>query len=446
MTIVAWCSLVLGIIGCLFPTTALLRRPGSIDHLSMWYLGFALPGSELSALLATIGVVLAAGAWALGVDALGVGRWALALHGVAVVGLVWVIWRSRGAFDAIDGALRDAWGADYSKRIAPSRVPLLRRKLDPAHWWRPMGYGRDDVLWTRHIPFIEPAHKQQHLDVIVSRTPAPGPRPVLLNIHGGGWVIGEKGTQAMPLLMHMASSGWLEDDADYRLSPGVRMPEHLIDVKRAIAWTRANAARHGGDARFIVITGGSAGGHLVALAALTANQPQWQPGFEAADTRVQAVLDMYGKVDILAERAPDAHFQQFLENKVLPAPRAAHEALWRAMAPATYLRAGAGQVGPPFFVVHGTHDELIEVDEARWFAQRLREGLGNEVIYAEVPNAHHGFDVPHSLRSDLSVEAFQRWLEVQYAAWCEREGVIPTPAPASAAASQASPERASARA
>ena len=446
MTIVAWCSLVLGIIGCLFAGTALLRRPGSIDGLSMWYLGFALPGSELSALLATIGVVLAAGAWALGIDALGVGRWALALHGLAIAGLVWVIWRARGAFEAIDGALRAAWGADYAKRIAPQRLSLLRRKLDPAHGWRPMSYRRDDVLWTRHIPFIDPAHAQQHLDVIVSRTPAPGPRPVLLNIHGGGWVIGEKGTQAMPLLMHMASCGWLVVDADYRLSPGVRMPEHIIDVKRAIAWTRDNAARHGGDPRFIVITGGSAGGHLVSLAGLTANQPQWQPGFENADTRVQAVLNMYGKVDILAERAPDAHFQDFLERKVLPGPRAAHEDLWRAMAPASYLRAGAGEVGPPFFVVHGTHDELIQIDEARWFVQRLRQGLGNEVLYAEVPNAHHGFDVPHSLRSDLSVEAFQRWLEVQYAAWCQREGVQPTAAPAAAALSPESLQRAGAKA
>ncbi len=442
MTIVAWCSLLLGIIGCLFAVTALLRRPGSIDRLSIWYLVFALPGSELSALLATIGVVLGAGAWALGIDALDIGRWALALHAVAIVGLVWVIWRSRGAFDAIDGAVREALGADYEKQIAPTRVSLLRRKLDPGHWWRPMGYRRDDVLWTRHIPFVANPHKQQHLDVIVSRTPAPGPRPVLLNIHGGGWVIGEKGTQAMPLLMHMASCGWLVVDADYRLSPGVRMPEHIIDVKRAIAWTRESAAKHGGDPRFIVITGGSAGGHLVALAGLTGNQPQWQPGFEAADTRVQAVLQMYGKVDLLAEREPDAHFQEFLERSVMPAPRAAHDAMWRAMAPASYLRAGGGEAGPPFFVVHGTHDELIPLDEARWFVQRLREGLGNEVIYAEVPNAHHGFDVPHSLRCDLTVEALQRYLEVQYARWCARAGVLPTPAQAQQAVASDTLQRA----
>ncbi|HPO21116.1 MAG TPA: prolyl oligopeptidase family serine peptidase, partial [Rubrivivax sp.] len=165
-------------------------------------------------------------------------------------------------------------------------------------------------------------------------------------------------------------------------------------------------------------------------------------GFEAADTRVQAVLQMYGKVDLLAERVPDAHFQEFLERSVMPAPRAEHEALWRAMAPSSYLRAGAGQAGPPFFVVHGTHDELIPLDEARWFVQRLREGLGNEVIYAEVPNAHHGFDVPHSLRCDLSVEAFQRYLEVQYARWCEREGVLPTPAQAQPAAAPEALQRA----
>ena len=107
-------------------------------------------------------------------------------------------------------------------------------------------------------------------------------RLVLLNIHGGGWVIGNKGTQAMPLLMHMASHGWLVVDADYRLSPSARMPDHIVDVKRAIAWTGASTPPTTVATRAIVITGGSAGGHLVAPRwRLTANQREWQPGFEA---------------------------------------------------------------------------------------------------------------------------------------------------------------------
>lgn len=428
MIIAAWVSFVLGLIGCLFAATALMRRPGSIDRLSVWFLGFALPGSELTAVLATLGVVLAAAAWALGVEGHPVGVAALALHALAVAGLLLVIWRSRATAGAIDVALSAALGAGYRRGIAANRAPLIRRKLDPAHWWRPFSFGLPDVQWTRDIPYTANAHRQQHLDMFVSRSAAPGPRPVLLNIHGGGWMIGNKGTQAMPLQMHMARSGWLVFDADYRLSPGARMPDHLVDVKRAIAWVRENAAQHGGDPRFIVLTGGSAGGHLTALAALTANQPQWQPGFEAADTRVQAAVPFYPKVDLLAERVPDPQFQDYLQRNVMPGSQPDHAALWRAMAPATHLGSVPAGAHPPFFVLHGTHDELIPVDEVRWFVERLRKQLGNEVIYAEIPYAHHGFDVFHSLRADLLVEAMQHYLEIQYAQWCRREGLEPTPA------------------
>jgi acetyl esterase/lipase len=433
-TVVAWTALLLGLIGVTFAWCALVPRGGSIDRLSMWYLGFGLPGSELSALLATLGVVFAAAGLALGLEAHPVGRVALALHALAIAGLLWALWRARGTADVIDAAFRAAFGPDYAAQIAPSRRPLLARKLAPAWWWKPMSYRRPEVEWKRHIPYVDAAHRQQHLDVMVARTPASGPRPVLLNIHGGGWMIGNKGTQAMPLQMHMASRGWLVVDADYRLSPGVRMPDHLVDVKRAIAWTRAHAAELGGDPRFIVITGGSAGGHLVALAALTANQPQWQPDFEDADTQVQVVVPFYGKYDLLGEHRPDAHFEDFMARNVMPGPLAAHAALWRAMQPTSHLGTVDASQAPPFLVLHGTHDVLIPLAEARWFADQLRRHYPGEAVYVELPYAQHGWDVPHSLRADLTVEAMQRYLELQYTRWCERHGVTPTPAEGAPAA------------
>jgi acetyl esterase/lipase len=430
VTLASWSILVLGLLGFLFAWCALVPRGGSVtDKIAPWYLGFGLPGSELSPLLATIGVVFAVSGWALGAGERVPGRIGLALHVVAVLGLGWAWWRARGTFGVIDAVFRTAWGRDYENEIPPSRRALLTRKLSPAMWWKPMSFRHPDVEWKRHIPYVADAHEQQHLDVMVSKQPAAGPRPVLLNVHGGGWMIGKKGTQAMPLLVHMARNGWLVVDADYRLSPGARMPAHLVDVKHAIAWTRAHAAEHGGDPCFIVITGGSAGGHLVALAALTANQPEWQPGFESADTRVQVVVPFYGKYDMLGQHRPDAGFADFMTRNLMPGPREAHEALWRGMHPASHLRALDPSEAPPFLVLHGTHDVLIPLEEARWFVAELRKHYPAEVVYVEVPHAHHGWDVPHSLRADLTVEALQRYLEVQYARWCRRHGLQPTPQP-----------------
>lgn len=68
-------------------------------------------------------------------------------------------------------------------------------------------------------------------------------------------------------------------------------------MKQALAWVKANIAEYGGDPDAVCITGGSAGGHLTALAALTPNDPKWQPGFEDADTSVAAAVPVYGRYD-----------------------------------------------------------------------------------------------------------------------------------------------------
>lgn len=423
-TAVGWISFFFGVLGAMTAWAAVVPKVGRLDKLSMWYLGFSLTGSELAALLATGGVVLGAAAWALGAGELTIGQIALCLHALAVAGLLLAIWRSRTAFDVLDGGLRAVLGDDYEQRIAPDRRALIRRCLQPAKWWRPFTFPLPDVDWHRHIDYVAGAHephKQQRLDVLVGRHAPPGPRPVLINIHGGGWKIGDKGSQAMPLLMHMASCGWVVMDADYRLSPGARMPDHIVDVKRAIAWTREHAAEYGGDPNFIVITGGSAGGHLVALAALTAHQKQWQPGFEQADTSVQVAVPCYGKYDMLEQAGSDPVFAEYLAEGVMPGPRSQHEALWQGMDPATQAADPTAPRRPPFLVVHGQYDVLIPLAESRWFVRRLRDtSPDTELIYVEMPYAQHAFDVPHSLRAQLTVEAMQRYLEFQYSRWRAR--------------------------
>ncbi len=93
------------------------------------------------------------------------------------------------------------------------------------------------------------------------------------------------------------SRGWVCVAINYRLAPRDPFPAHIVDVKKAIAWIRENIAAYGGNPDYIAITGGSAGGHLAALAALTANDAAYQPGFEDADTTVQAAVPHYGVYD-----------------------------------------------------------------------------------------------------------------------------------------------------
>jgi len=87
-------------------------------------------------------------------------------------------------------------------------------------------------------------------------------------------------------MSHLAELGWVCVAINYRLSPRSTWPDQIVDVKRALAWTKEHIAEYGGDPDWVAITGGSAGGHLSSLAALTPNDPQFQPGFEDADTSV----------------------------------------------------------------------------------------------------------------------------------------------------------------
>ena len=110
-------------------------------------------------------------------------------------------------------------------------------------------------------------------------------------------------------------------NADYRLSPKATFPDHLVDVKTAIAWIRDHAEEYGIDPDFLAVTGGSAGGHLTALTALTQNDPRYQPGFESADTSVQAAVPFYGVYDFTnrAGTMPSQFRDWFLQPLIMKA-------------------------------------------------------------------------------------------------------------------------------
>jgi acetyl esterase/lipase len=233
--------------------------------------------------------------------------------------------------------------------------------------------------------------------------------PVLLQIHGGAWMIGDKEQQARPLMMHLAERGWICVAINYRLSPAAKFPDHLIDAKRAMKWIRENIADYGGDPNWVAVTGGSAGGHLSSLLALSANDPRFQPGFESVDTRVAAAVPFYGIYDF-ADRENvrgRSSMRSMLERYVMPAPLDKDPDLWDSASPVCWV----GGSAPPFFVIHGDRDALAFVEDARLFATALRGASDSPVVYAEVPYAQHAFDIFHSRRCASAVNAVTLFLE-----------------------------------
>lgn len=109
--------------------------------------------------------------------------------------------------------------------------------------------------------------------------------PVLVQVPGGAWVLGWRRPQAYPLMSHLAARGWVCVSLNYRVSPRHTWPDHIVDVKRALAWVKENIAAYGGDPNFVAISGGSAGGHLCALAALTPTIRDFSPGSNRSTPR-----------------------------------------------------------------------------------------------------------------------------------------------------------------
>jgi acetyl esterase/lipase len=238
-----------------------------------------------------------------------------------------------------------------------------------------------------------------------------GKAPVLLQVPGGAWMVGSKRQQAYPLMSHLAELGWVCVAINYRLSPRSTWPDQIVDVKRALAWTKEHIAEYGGDPDWVAITGGSAGGHLSSLAALTANDPQFQPGFEDADTSVRAAVPFYGLYDFARQDAIHPLMAPTLAKYVFKLRRAELQEAFRAASPITYVSPDA----PPFFVLHGRNDSLIPVEQARAFSKRLREVSRQPVVYAELPFAQHAFDIFGSTRSGHAAVAVEQFLAEIYA-------------------------------
>ncbi len=318
-------------------------------------------------------------------------------------------------------------GARGALARAEEEVPLpAAHDLDlPAHggetMWRfprlayPLPRPVRSAEVFRNIDYVGDGRRSHRLDVIRRRAQPPKGAPVLLHLHGGAWIIGDKREQGFPLMFELARRGWVCVTINYGLSPRATWPEHVVDCKRALVWTRAHIAEYGGDPEFIAVTGGSAGGHLSALVALTAGDPAFQPGFESEDTSVEACVPLYGVYDMTAGRGSlrsatakyDEGLQRLLERQVFKRSIDDDPKVFEEASPTYRVHPEA----PPFFVIHGSNDTLVPVATARQFVEALRSVSKSPVIYAELPVTQHAFDVLPSVRSAHTVAAIVRFLE-----------------------------------
>jgi acetyl esterase/lipase len=142
---------------------------------------------------------------------------------------------------------------------------------------------------------------------------------------------------------------------------------------------------------------------------LTPGITGFQPGFEDADTSVQAAVPMYGVYDVTnRDRTGRSDMEELLSRAVFKAQLADAREVWEQASPMSWVAPDS----PPFFITHGANDTLVPVEHARSFTRMLSEASDQPVVYAELPRAQHAFDLFSSVRTLHTLRAIDRFLAV----------------------------------
>ncbi len=344
-------------------TVNALRRPVSPGKgvAPLWLPAMIV--SELAPWLLLVRAAIASLFVVSGALRLGVGQAGLALFALSEIGLLILMRRS--------------WRAARDTGSKPGIFDLWRVRIGV-----PEG-----------VAVTEGALYAEGLAMNIYSRPGLESAPTLIYLHPGSWMRGGPGRQARPLLYDLASRGWVVLDIRYPLSPAATFPQHLIGVKRAIAWAKADAGQLGIDPGRVAIAGASSGAHLAALAALTDNVAGLQPGFEDIDTSLFACVPHYGIYDLLV-RNGTRHDWPFIASHVMKSSPAASPQLYRLGSPIDL----AHRQAPPFLVVHGEYDSLVLPAESIHFVEAL-QAEKVPVRYHEVAGGQHGYDAIASLRA-----------------------------------------------
>jgi len=325
-------------------------------------------------------------AWLGGLSTLA-GQVGLAVHCASWTLLLQHLWHMRRTVPQLDGQpIADDAPIWTEPAFAPGEVSFL-----PYLSFRTAAMSQ--VRVRRNIVYRQVDGVRLVLDVYAPRAPAPGgaPRRSILYIHGGGWVVGSR-RQSPFMMFELAAAGYVVFAIEYRHAPRFPLPAAIVDCKAAVAWIRRHAGEYGATPEATVV-GGSAGGHLASMVALSANDRAFQPGFEDADTRVRAAVLFYGLYDFESRVQDDAPqiLRRFFEGIVF-GTRYEHQ-------PDVFLRAQTtthvSSAAPPVLIIHGQFDTLVPIDDSRLLYRQLR-AAGARAHLCEVPLAQHAFEITPS--------------------------------------------------
>jgi acetyl esterase/lipase len=222
------------------------------------------------------------------------------------------------------------------------------------------------------------------LDAYVRNNPG-RTTPTVVYIHGGGWVAGSKETSVMSFLPYL-EMGLSVINVEYRLARVSLAPAAVQDCRLALRWVFKNAKQYGFDTTKIIVTGGSAGGHLALMTGMLDSPygfyipTDWD--YTGVEPKVAAIVNWFGITDV-KDLLSGPNKQDYAVNWL--SNLSDKETLAQKMSPMTYVRYGL----PPIFTVHGDKDQLVPYAQAVRLHEALTKvGVPNQLI--TIPGGKHG--------------------------------------------------------
>ena len=334
--------------------------------------------------------------------------WVYAAYWAIPVGLagtamsIWYVWRCTRDHTGFE----EAFGADWSDLIPQEQKRHMvqsRRSLNLN------GIASAELSLERDVPFWRIPGSDRELLCDIWR-PANGKTSglTIIHFHGSGWWIGDKDFFTRAYFRHMAAEGHTVMDVAYRLCPEVDIYGMIGDVKRAIAWMKANASHYGVDPEKIVLMGSSAGGHLALLSGYAPHHPELTPEeVNGTDLSVCGVISLYGPTDMLAAYHHERQ-QVFEERPPVPiGPDSAKNRkdygrmdvllgghpqdvpeMYELASPISHVHPDC----PPTLLIQGDRDFITPVDRTCELHAKLI-AAGVPAINVVFPWTDHGYDM-----------------------------------------------------
>lgn len=275
-----------------------------------------------------------------------------------------------------------------------------------------MAYAQGTFTRISDIQYVPGGSNAQKLDLYIPDG-ATSTTPLIVWVHGGGWVGGDKALAMNAFQLRYARDGYAMASLNYRLSSEAIFPAQIYDCKAAIRWLRANAAQYNIDVTRIGVWGSSAGGHLVSLLG-TSNDVIDLEGTLGTNlqqsSRVHAVVDWYGPTNFLQMdkqaigqgcAGSNHNSATSAESMLVGCPiQTCPTAVQRAN-PMTY----ATTDDPPFLIQHGTVDCTVPTGQSQIF-QTLLQSIGQDYSINLLTGAGHGGPEFSAAANLLIVDAF----------------------------------------